>query len=92
MQRILFILALWLAGCATPPNVSPAQNVINVTATSCKDLGAAIDATDQAVLTKVLTKSQAQAALKGLTAAQAGCVAALASIQAANPAASGVSQ
>lgn len=78
-----------LAGCPAPLQTSgtPAANAINVTATSCKNIDAAIVAADQAVLAGVLKGDNARTALKGLTAAQAGCVTALASIQAANAAA-----
>lgn len=83
-----------LAGCpATMGTVSPAQNAVNVTADSCAKIDAAIVAADQAVLAKVLKGQDAQNALKGLTAAQAGCVTALGAIKAAaaaTPAASGV--
>ncbi len=91
MKRLFLIFVLAFAGCTTPPaNVSPAQNALNVTTESCKSITAAIKAADQAVLTNALKGQDAQNALKGLTAAQAGCVTALASIQAANAAASGV--
>lgn len=84
-----------LAGCATQPGTTPAQNAVNLTSTSCKNIDAAIVGTDAAVLSGALKGNAAKEALKGLTAMQAGCVAALASIQsataAANPA-SGVSK
>ena len=78
-----------LVACGANPNVSPAQNLVNTTGNSCKGLGDAIRATDAAVLNRVISKSAAQEALKGFTAAQAACVGALGAIQAANPAASG---
>lgn len=77
-----------LTGCpATMQTGSPAQNAVNMTATSCKNIDAAIVAADQAVVSGVLKGQDARNALKGLTAAQAGCVTALTSIQAANAAA-----
>lgn len=87
----LIVFALALAGCASNPNVSPAQNLVNTTGTSCKSLGDAIRATDAAVLNRVISKSAAQEAVKGFAAAQVACTGALGAIQAANPAASGVS-
>jgi uncharacterized lipoprotein YajG len=80
-----------LAGCPATmqTGTTPAQQAVNLTATSCKNIDAAIVATDQAVVAGVLKGQDARNALKGLTAAQAGCVAALGSIQAANAAASG---
>lgn len=88
MYRLFtLIAALALAACGTPPaGVSPGQNLVNLTNTSCKDLNAAMVATDQAVLSGVLKKAQAEAAIKGFEAAQAGCVTALTTIQAAQPA------
>lgn len=92
MKLILASVCLALAACAAPADVSPAQNLVNTTGNSCKALGDAIRATDAAVLSGVLKKSTALEAIKGFSAAQAACVAALGSIQAANPAASGVSK
>ena len=93
MKRLFIICAVAiLAACTTVPGASPAQNAVNVTASSCKNIDAAIVAADQAVVSGVLKGNDARNALKGLTAAQAGCVTALASIQAANAAASGVSK
>lgn len=93
MHILLALFTSALVACGTPPaGVSSAQNVLNLASTSCKDLGAAIAATDQAVLQGAISKKTAQEALKGFTAAQAGCVAALGTIQAAQPAASGVSK
>lgn len=92
MNRLVFIFALWLAGCgAPPPNVSPAQNLVNTTATTCKGLGDSIRLTDAAVLNRTISKAQATAALKAFSVAQTECANALGAIQAANPAASGVS-
>jgi hypothetical protein len=95
MKRLFTFLAVavlaLVAACTTAPGASPAQNAVNVTATSCKNIDAAIVAADQAVVSGVLKGQDARNALKGLTAAQAGCVTALASIQAANAAASAAS-
>lgn len=78
-------VALAMAACAAPSaDVSPAQSLANTTGTSCKGLGDAIRATDAAVLGGVISKSAAQEAIKGFTAAQAACVGALGSIKAAN--------
>lgn len=94
----LAVMVLVAACSALPsanPDISPGQKALNTTGASCKSIDAAIVAADQAVLAKVLKGDDARNAVKGLTAAQAGCMAALSSIQAANaapptPAASGV--
>jgi hypothetical protein len=85
MNRILFILALWLASCATPagsPPLSAQQQALNTAIPACKGIAAAITATYQAVLAD---------ALKGLATAQAGCVDTLAALQSASAAASAAS-
>lgn len=93
MKRSILFLALGclgaLAGCPATmqPGVSPAQRAVNLTASACRDLDSAIVATDQSVLAGVLKGNAARDALKGLTAAQAGCVVALGSIQSATAAA-----
>jgi hypothetical protein len=76
-----------LAGCQTTPATSPAQTTLNTTAESCKSLGASMDAVDAAIKANVLKGQDARNALQGLTQAQAGCVAALGAIKAANAAA-----
>lgn len=87
----LAALAVAFAACTAPgPTVTPAQNLVNVTAKSCQGLGDGMRATDAAVLNGLLKKPQAEQALKAFTAAQASCVSALTVIQAAQPAASGV--
>ena len=81
---LTFVVALAIAGCASPnPNATPAQKAINATAASCKDLDAAIVSTDAAIKANVLKGANADTAVKALTQAQAGCVAASAAIQAA---------
>lgn len=92
MKHSLLALALVLAGCAVPPGTSPAQQAVDLTATSCKNIDSAIVATDAAVVSGALKGNAAREALKGLTAAQAGCIAALASVQAATSPASGASK
>ena len=85
-----------LAGCPATMSstTSPAQQAVNLTATTCKNNDAAIVAVDQAVVAGVLKGNDARNALKGLTTIQTACVATLAGLQAAavvaNPAASGV--
>lgn len=89
---ILFAAAvLALAACTTAPGGTPAQQAVNTTAVACTNINAAIAGADQAVQAGVLKGQDARNALKGLTAAQAGCVTALAAIQAANAAASAAS-
>ena len=86
MKHSLLTLAaaLAIAGCASPnPDASPAQKAINATATSCKDIDAAIVATDAAIKTNALKGSNADAAVKALPQAMAGCNAAAAAVQAA---------
>lgn len=92
MKRfVLFLAAFILAACTSVPGTSPAQSALNTTASSCKSIDAAIVASDQAVLSGVLKGDNARTALKGLTAAQTGCVAALGAIKSANAAASAAS-
>jgi hypothetical protein len=95
MNRLLFILALWLAGCATPPAGGPPpsaqQQALNTAIPACKGIAAAIAATDQAVLSGALKGKDKDNAIRGLATAQAGCVATLAALQSA-AAASGASQ
>ena len=81
-----------MVACTTTPGATPAQQAVNATATACKNIDAAIVAADQAVVSGVLKGQDAKNALKAFTAAQAGCVTALTTIQAANAAASGVSK
>jgi uncharacterized lipoprotein YajG len=91
MKRILFLLAIIIAGCAAPPagtTVSPAQQALNTMVTSCKGVNAAMVAADQAVLSGVLKGNDKDNAIKGFTTAQAGCVATLAALQSAAAAAS----
>lgn len=87
LERLIFLAAVIIAsGCATT-GASPAQNAVNLAATTCKDIDAAIVGTDAAVMSGALKGNAAKEALKGLTAMQAGCVATLASIQSATAAA-----
>lgn len=88
MNRLIFILAVIIASCAAQPTVSPMQQALNTMVTSCKGVDSAIVSTDQAVLTGSLKGSTKDAAVKGLTTAQAGCVATLAALQSAAAAAS----
>lgn len=105
MKRLFLLFALAiagaLAGCPATmqtggPPPSAAQSALNVTGATCKDIDAAIVSTDRAVLSGTLKGQDARNAVKGLSAAQAGCVAAFASLQAAtaaaNPAASGATK
>jgi hypothetical protein len=96
MKRILFLLAIIIAGCATPPPgsppVSPAQQALDTMVTSCKGVDTSIVLADQAVLQGVLKGQDKANAIKGLTTAQAGCVATLAALQSAASAASGASK
>ena len=95
MKRLFTFLAVaalaLAAACTTVPGASPAQQAVNATATACKDIDAAIAAADQAVKSGVLKGQDARNALKAFTTAQAGCVTALATIQAANAAATAAS-
>jgi hypothetical protein len=90
---IIAALAVTLSvACSTPPAQpgsppSPAQQTLNTTTAACKNVDAAIIATDQAVLSHVLKGQDARNALQGLATAQAGCVAALGAIKSANAAA-----
>lgn len=90
MKRVIFLIAILIASCATAPGstTSPMQQALNTMVTSCKGVDASIVATDQAVLLGQLKGSQKDAAVKGLTTAQAGCVATLAALQSAAAAAS----
>lgn len=92
MKKTALILALLIAGCASNPNVSPGQDLVNKTGASCSSLGAAMTALDQAVLNRAISKSTAQEALKGFTVAQAACMTSLSVIQSANPPASGATK
>jgi hypothetical protein len=76
MKPLLFLAPVILVACASTDPVS-------VTANSCKSIDAAILAADAAVKSGTLKGNDARNALKGLTAAQAGCVTALAAIQGA---------
>lgn len=86
-------LALMVA-CSTTPaaTASPGQQALNTTAETCRNIVSAIKAADQAVIAGVLKGDNARNALKGFEAAQNGCATALASIQAANAAASGATK
>jgi hypothetical protein len=78
-------IAATIAACGPPikPDNTPAQNALNTTATTCKDITEAIKATDAAVVAGVLKGDNARAAAKGLEAAQTGCRTALAAYQSA---------
>jgi uncharacterized protein YcfL len=95
MRRLATFLAAAVlavaAGCSSTPaaTASPAQQAVNTTAETCKNVVAAIKAANQAVVAGVLKGDNARAALNGLTAAQTGCETALASIMAANATATG---
>lgn len=84
---IAALVAAALTACASAPGTTPAQQALNTTAASCQSIDAAIVAADQALVSGVLKGKNADSTVKGLTAAQAGCVAALQSLQAANAAA-----
>jgi hypothetical protein len=78
-----------VAACGTLTSTSPAQQALDATVVSCKNIDAAIVAADQAVKSGVLKGQDARNAVKGLATAQAGCNTALAAYQSA---ASGVSK
>ncbi|MEO6588943.1 MAG: hypothetical protein ABIP06_06415 [Pyrinomonadaceae bacterium] len=97
MKRLFLIVSmLVLSACASPPGATQTEQVINTTATACKNIDAAIVAADASIQSGVLKGKNRETAVKALGAAQAGCVTALASIQAAiasaTPAASGATK
>lgn len=73
MQRILFILALWIAGCTTLPGGVPATTPIAIATISCKSVATLAKSMSAGINADLLKGKDADNAISDLIKAKAVC-------------------